>query len=173
MYEGYEGVLWALLLIACVTDLVWGKIFNVVTFTFILGGLAFRFWAGGLPSFLESFSAVVLIFLVSFPLYWLKAFAAGDVKLLMAVGAWSNFGFSIRLGLISVLVGAIVGILLLWRERGVKGGVLNVIRHFGLAKAKNSTRMPFGPAFLSALLILKISEINHWSFIESFPGGLL
>ena len=43
MSEGFEIAVWILLGSALVTDLLWGKIYNYVTFPFLLIGIFCRF----------------------------------------------------------------------------------------------------------------------------------
>jgi len=150
MSGGYEIVLWFILIAASVTDLLWGKIYNPLTLTFIVGGVLVRFFLDGLPSATPAIYSVGTAFLLFFPLYYLKVLAAGDVKLLMAIGAWANSELVIRLGLVAIVLGAVVGAIVLIRKKMLS------------QKPKTLTRMPFVPAFLCSLLFLKIAEFKGW-----------
>jgi prepilin peptidase CpaA len=149
MSGGYEVVLWVLLIVASATDLLWGKIYNHLTLSSIAAGMIARFYFGGVSSLTESLIGTAVAFTLFFPLYYLKVFAAGDVKLLMAVGTWSNYQFVLRLSLIAILFGAVIGFLVVLKKRQ--------------AEKKQLTRMPFGPAFLCSFLFLKIAELKGWS----------
>lgn len=150
MSLGFELVLWILLLVATATDLLWGKVFNSVTLPFIVLGVVCRGVFVGLPAAYTALTAIAVAFIIFFPLYALKVFAAGDVKLLMAIGAWTDTAFIVRLGALAVLVGAFAGVLVLIQQKGFK-------------KAER-TRMPFAPAFLCACFLLKIFEMKGWQF---------
>ncbi len=153
MAGGYEIALWCLLLTACITDLCVGKIFNATTLPFLAGGILVRFFGGGLPQLEASLLSIFTAFVLFFPLYWMKVMAAGDVKLLMAVGAWSTQHFIFALAIHTVIIGSIVGLLILIQNKILKKST-----------EKHGTRMALGPAFLCAFSVLRIAEIRGWSF---------
>ena len=166
MSGGSEYALWALLAVASVTDLVWGNIFNGVTFAFLVVGVVYRFWRAGIPEGVTALIAIAVAFIFFFPLWRLKLFAAGDVKLLMAVGAWSDSRLVIELALGAILVGAVVGSIVLVRKLGLMAGLRSVREHARVMVPKvKSHRMPFAPAFLCAFFIVKIAEMYHWGFL--------
>lgn len=162
MDEGFEIVLWALLIVASVTDLLWGKIFNAITLPCLIGGVVCRLWLGGLSSMSIGAFGVLVAFLAFFPLYILKTWAAADVKLLMAVGAWSNSKLVLQLGFISIFVGALVGGFLLLKQKGLKQSADSIKAHL-LNRATRSMRIPFAPAFLCAFFLIKIGELKGWN----------
>lgn len=165
MVGGYEIALWALLVIATITDLRWGKIFNATTLPFFFLGIGLRFFHSGVDAGVQSLQAIAVAFALFFPLYYWKTLAAGDVKLLMAIGSWTDPKIVIQLAAVSVVFGALVGILVLVRSLGVKGSAQSVREHTKLVAPARSTRIPFAPAFLCAFMILKIAETYQWSFI--------
>lgn len=150
MAIGFELVLWILLLVATATDLIWGKVFNSVTLPFMIAGVVCRGAFIGGPAAYSALTAIAVAFIVFFPLFALKVFAAGDVKLLMAIGAWTDTSFILHLGALAILVGSFAGILVLIQQKGTKQG---------------GTRMPFAPAFLCACFLLKIFEMKGWRFL--------
>ena len=124
-------------LIACVyTDLARGKIYNWCTLTGIVCGLLVNFVLGGLhdggllgmnlAGSAAGMAAVLAVF--AWP-YVRGGVAAGDVKLMVAVGAIGGVsGFYVVYALFySALIGALMAVLaLLWRGKlwdGVKGSV--------------------------------------------------
>ena len=153
MAGGYEIALWCLLIAACITDLRVGKIFNAITLPFLAGGILVRFFGGGLPQLEASLLSIFTAFVLFFPLYWLKVLAAGDVKLLMAVGAWSTQHFILALAMHTVIIGCLVGLIILAQAKFLKKPT-----------PKGGTRMALGPAFLCAFSFLRIAEIRGWSF---------
>ncbi len=172
MSGGFEIGLWALLATATITDLIWGKIFNWICLSYLLGGVAFGFYSGGFHQATTSALAIVVAFSLFFPLYFLKALAAGDVKLLMAAAAWTNFHTVLELGFLGILIAALVGGVTLTAHLGLKEGAKSVAGHWknlgnknaGL-NAKLSHRIPFAPAFLCAFILMHVMERYHWSMI--------
>ncbi len=163
MLGGFEWILWALLISATATDLIWGKIYNALTLPALLTGLVCRFTFGGVEDLKTALIAIALTFTLFFPLYLLKTWAAGDVKLLLAIAAWSTASFSIRLGVASILFGAVVGFVILIKSRGLKKSTQSVAKHLSDSKNAVGFRMPFAPAILCAFIILKIADLKHWN----------
>ena len=165
MSGGFETVLevvvWTLLIAAATTDLLWGKIYNLLTFTFIAAGVILRLIVLGYSSATVSLIAIAAAFALFFPLYIIKAFAAGDVKLLMAIGAWTDIKQVLHIGLLAIIIGALVGIPILIKRRGLKKSVKAVASQLKGEPVK-PIRMPFGPAFLCAFAFLKIAEMKGW-----------
>jgi|GEM_PF-1210247 len=161
----YDIVVWVLLFAASTTDLLFGKIFNLMSLPLLGGGILFRFLSEGGASGLQALGAVVVAFVFFFPLYFLKTLAAADVKLLMAVGAWSDTRVVIQIGLIAILIGAIVGGFLLVKQEGWKRSLQSIGQHLRAPNEKllKSHRMPFAPAFLCAFLVLNVAEKYQWS----------
>jgi Flp pilus assembly protein protease CpaA len=163
MPGGFEITLWALLGIATCTDLLWGKVYNATTFPFLIAGLICRFIWLGAPSFQEGALAIAVAFTLFFPLWILKAIAAGDVKLLMAAGAWSDSRTIISVAITAIIIGALVGVAVLLGKEGPRAGIksfLSIFRREPGAKARY--RMPFAPAFLCAYVFLQIAQMKGW-----------
>jgi Flp pilus assembly protein protease CpaA len=165
MSGGYEIGLWLLLIVASITDLIWGKIFNWINLAFFIGALICRFYFEGYLGAVSAVWAVLAAFAFFFPLYLLKAMAAGDVKLLMVIGAWTNVVMVSRIAAVSIAVGAFVGLFVLVKNRGLRQGATSVAEHFRAKAGVKSQRMPFAPAFLCAFLILQVFERYGWSVI--------
>lgn len=163
MAGGLEIGVWSLLIAASITDILWGKIFNALTFSFILLGIAARFFSFGPNELIQSLLAVGIAFLLYFPLYYSKVMAAGDVKLLMAAGAWLSLNSLLQLAGVTILIGAIVGVLLMVGRQGGLGALKNLANHLQNKAEKKSTRIPFAPAFLCAFSFLKIAEMRGWT----------
>jgi prepilin peptidase CpaA len=152
MSGALEIGLWCLLLVASVTDLLWGKIFNALTFPFLVVGLGLRYFSFGREDLSIGLLAVGTAALVFFPLYYAHIMAAGDVKLLMAAGAWLNPSQTLKLAALTIVIGALAGILIRLFRNGLKD----------LFRSK-LTRIPFAPSFLCAISDLKIAETRGWT----------
>ena len=167
MSGGYDLALWGLLIAASITDLVWGKIYNVLTLSSIAAGILFRLCTGPTSSVTAALIAVACAFAFFFPLYLIKALAAADVKLLMAVGAWSDFKFVLHMAVLSIFMGALVGLVVILKKRGLKNSAIAVASQLDLKhkeRAVKPIRMPFGPAFLCSFIFLRIAELKGWNF---------
>ena len=162
MAGAFEIGVWCLLVAASITDILWGKVYNVLTLPSILLGLALQIFLHGSSQFTTSLLAVALGFAIFFPLYFAKIMAAGDVKLLMAIGAWTDPKTLLEMAGISVVLGALVGLGLMLVTRGVLGTLSSLNNHVKPTEKKLSTRMAFAPAFLCAFFILKIAEARGW-----------
>lgn len=166
MVGGPEIALLSLLLVATATDLLWGKIYNWLTFPFLLTGLVTRFAFQGVDAGLEGLLAVGVALALFFPLYAVQAVAAGDAKLLMAMGAWSNAKTVFEVAVVSILVGAFVGLITLVQKKGIRGSAKSLSENFRAATpTATAVKMAFGPAFFCAYLIVTVAQMRHWELL--------
>ena len=163
MAGGSEIGVWCLLTTATITDLAKGKIYNALTFPFLLGGLVYQLGDGGFSALGAAALAVLVAFVIFFPIYLFRALAAADVKLLMAYGAWTDVPSVVRLALFAVLIGALVGAFIMLRRSGTRASLSSLHAHLKSAADRVSHRMPFAPAFLCAFFLLKIAERYRWN----------
>ena len=116
-----NGLLAAFLVAVMVTDWRWTRIPNSLTFPGILIGLALSAVSGwgavGAAGLLDHAVAVGAAFLVCYPLYALGWMKAGDVKLLMTVGALRGTAFLLAAGLYGSLLGGVLAIVLIAGRR--------------------------------------------------------
>ncbi|MBB3117011.1 prepilin peptidase [Pseudoduganella violacea] len=111
MLNVLEILLLCLLLQAAITDLAWRRIPNLL----VLGGLLLAFalrWKLNLPLLpaLGGMAAGALLFL---PLYLRGAMAAGDVKLLIMVGAFTGPLGALQIAWLAFLIGGVLALLAL------------------------------------------------------------
>ncbi len=109
-----ETVLLCCVALAAATDLAWRKIPNVL----VLAGLgaALLLQAGAPLAWLGGALTGLLLFL---PLYLLRGMAAGDVKLMAMVGAFTGAGPALLVGLATLLIGGLMALLIVvLRRRG-------------------------------------------------------
>ncbi len=123
-----------LLFAASVCDLKTRRIPNGITAAGVLAGLAGHACLGGPPGLLPSLEGIAAA-LPLLLLYAAGAFGAGDVKLLMAVGALMGPGF-----LLWTLLGAVFAAGLLALAFVIRRGRLT------LPTPAKASRMPFAPA---------------------------
>lgn len=105
--EQLSSAAFALALVGGVHDLLTKKIPNWVTFTGVALGLIAQFWLLGLPGLLDGLLGFGLGFALYFPIYAFGYMGAGDVKLLMAVGAWVGWRGCLYVAAGAVLIGAV------------------------------------------------------------------
>ncbi len=129
-----EALLALFLLSAAACDLKTRRIPNGLTTAGALAGLAGHAYLSGLPGVLWSLEGIAAA-LPLLLLYAARTFGAGDVKLLMAVGALMGPGF-----LLWTLLGAVCA-------AGLPALVFVLRRgRFTLPTPANANRMPFAPA---------------------------
>lgn len=165
MSGGYEIAIWILLVIASVTDLLWGKIYNSITFSFLGVGFAMRFWIEGSEGALNSLLAVGAAFALFFPLWRFGVIKAGDCKLLMAVGVWTSWRLVVDLAVLTILIGSIVGAFILIRSRGLLGSTKSLAEHVSNSKPARSLKIEFAPAFLCAYFFISVGSSRGWSWL--------
>jgi len=124
-----------LLLSASVSDIRVRRIPNRLCVFGVLAGLGGHVWAAGLPGLTHALFGIAAA-LPLLLLYAVRAFGAGDVKLLMAVGAlmgpifllWTLFGSLFAAGLFALAI------------------ILRRRRLTLLPPLAHATRLPFAPA---------------------------
>lgn len=99
-----------ILLTAVVTDMTSGKISNRLIVFGLLSGLAFRIFGeggAGVLTFMFHVSIPVVLFYL---LYQMRALGAGDIKLFSVVGAYLPLQTLLRVMLVSLFAGAVIGV---------------------------------------------------------------
>lgn len=174
-----DQLLWAVVVvgaIASVTDLTQGKIYNWLTLPAAIAGIAFSTYWGGW----EGLGQALLGILVALGLYgwmfWIRMMGAGDVKLLMAFGAWGGMQYALRVGVLGVFVGGALAVVLL----AFKGRLLTLIKklyRFILSvvvkelvletpQVDRKLTMPYGiPISIAAVWILIDDPLKKWGML--------
>lgn len=164
--------------IASVTDGVSRRIPNNLTAPVALMGFLLQAWLEGWPGLVESLLGLVAGFLFFLPFYLARWMAAGDVKLLMAVGACLGWRLAILTGMSSLLIGALVALLFLLS----RGGLWTYLaRYWGMARcllatgrvayipprADEAASVRFPYAFAIALgTLAALHGPHYWSFMR-------
>jgi prepilin peptidase CpaA len=150
----------AICAVAVATDLTRGKIYNWLTLPALAAGLGAAAWTGGAAA-LGGAALGTLVGLAAYgPLFAMRVLGGGDVKLLMALGAWGGARYAGETALISILAGGAMA--LAWLAlRGKAAGFAARARRtlvslvvpsleFEPFRVDRSTRMPFGMAIATA-----------------------
>lgn len=100
---------------AVVTDVLYGRIPNVIVLWAFLNGIFAGVCNGNIIGTLMNTGFALLI---SLPLYVIGAVGAGDVKAFVAAGTFIEYGIIIHLGVSSLIFTALYGIVFkLWKKQ--------------------------------------------------------
>ena len=140
-----------------VTDFRWQRIPNVVTYPTILLGLALSVLEGfpGAPlggGLVDHLLATAIAFVGLYPLYSSRAMKAGDVKLLMAVGALRGTAFLFWSFVYGAVLGGLVAALYILYQRFLRGrGLAEVLRTF----------IPYGVSLAAGALLALAGRVGR------------
>jgi prepilin peptidase CpaA len=124
MFNAIEVILICLVAQAAVTDLAMRKIPNVLILSGLLLALISHLLGGPHWTPVSQWLAGSLAgFFLFLPLYLLRGMAAGDVKLMAMVGAFSGPLAALQIAVLSYLIGGLMALLMLllngrWRDSG-------------------------------------------------------
>jgi prepilin peptidase CpaA len=149
---------------AAFTDAWRGRIYNWLTLPAIIMGILFWILQNGATGFQFSLVGVMVGFLILIWMYALKFLGAGDVKLLMALGAWGGAKFAVETAVLSVVLGGIFAFfILLFRGRLLEFiskaynfilGIMMKEMKITPMKFDRTMKMPFGiPMAIAAVWI--------------------
>ncbi len=162
-------------LIAAATDVARGRIYNWLTVPALISGAASAAWFGGWEGLGSSALGAGAGLLLYGWMFWIGVLGGGDVKLLMALGAWGGLGFVEEVALLGLLLGGIMaaGILI---GRGRMGDFVRRMRAFVLTlmvkelesespNIDHSHKMPFGvPIAGAAIWTAWAHPLLSWGF---------
>lgn len=153
-------------LVVMVTDFRWHRIPNVVTYPAMAIGLAlaalqrfpgelrspFGASPGGSGGFLDHLAALVLALVLLYPLFSARAMKAGDVKLLMTVGALKGLLFLFWSFVYGALIGGVVALVYVGVQRLARGrGLRDVLQTF----------IPYGVSLAAGSLVALVVGVGR------------
>ena len=157
-----KGAAVAVAAAASITDLKTRKIPNKLTFSAMLAGLACNLVLFGFKGLIGSFLGILMGF-TAFIFFAIGALKAGDVKLYMAIGAFTGWRFCGYAIVYSILVGGVAAfIFMLLRKSGrtalknLKNYFVNMFytHHFYMYQSQDtSSYFSFGCCILVGLVI--------------------
>lgn len=164
-------------LIAALTDAWRGRIYNWLTLPGLIMGIVFWILQNGAAGFQFAIIGVFVGFLILIWMYALKFLGAGDVKLLMALGAWGGAKFAVETAFLSVVLGGMFAFfILLFRGRLLEFiskaynfilGILMKEMKITPMKFDRTMKMPFGIPM--AIAAIWITFANPFAGMGVFP----
>lgn len=159
--------------IAAVTDVFRGKIFNWLTLPAIVLGLIASAGLGGWSGAVNAFLGVFVGFILYSWMFWQGAMGGGDVKLLMALGAWGGLRYVTEVAVLGIFLGGLLAMALLV----LRGHALDFVSRMyqflltifvkelklELPKMNRNLTMPFGvPIAAAAIWVLLYDPLGRW-----------
>ncbi len=142
------------LIISLITDIKNRKILNVVTIPAVFTGLVLNTVDAGFDGFLFSFYGLVTGFVLLIIPYALGGMAAGDVKLLMAIGALKGTAFVFGSFLYIAIIGGVIAFLILVKQKELLNSMKRILFSAqlktldGLNKNELHHAFPYGVAIV-------------------------
>lgn len=161
-----------LLLISLYTDMVERKIYNKVTLTAALAGIAVNTFYSGAAGFQMSLLGMLVGTAALFLPFVMGGIGAGDVKLLGAVGAVKGSAFVLYAAVASALVGGIIALVILLHNKRLLAVVKNTLSKVAVITLGRSIRhiesetlsvsFPYGAAIFIGTVLTLVTRWNLW-----------
>lgn len=111
--ESIKYVICLIALFTIYTDLRWGKIYNWFTVPVAILGIITSINVAGWHGALEAILGIFLGLLLYGWMFGLHIIGGGDVKLLMALGAWGGSRYTIEVAILGLFVGGVFSFFIL------------------------------------------------------------
>jgi Flp pilus assembly protein protease CpaA len=158
--------------IATLTDLLFGKIYNWITIPTAVGGILASYYFLGWPGVGQALLGLSCGILLYGWLFGLRVIGGGDVKLLMAFGAWASPEYTLEVALLGIVIGgafAFVILLVSGRLAGFLFRLYNFLLSIfikelevQLPKVDKTFTMPFGiPLSIAAVWVAFANPFVH------------
>lgn len=151
-YDLSTMLLLVILITAVSIDLWRHRIPNVLSFGAIVLGLGLQVWTLGVDGLLIGLGGLGIGLLIFLPFYLLGGMGAGDVKLMAAVGTFLGPTDTLLAAGLSLLVGAVLGVLVALARRGAlatlrrAASTLKVLPSPGVPPQSGAAAVPFALA---------------------------
>ncbi len=113
-------------LIAGVTDIWKFKVYNLLTFPLVAGGLIYHGFHGGAPALAGSFLGALVGFALMIVLYAMGGMGAGDVKFVTAIGAWLGLPLTLYVMIAGCIAAGVYALVLLVTAPSLQETWLNI-----------------------------------------------
>ncbi len=119
--------MYAVIAVCAITDVMYGKIFNKITYPAVLLGLIVNAMLG-MKSFQSSVIGMLVAFILFLIVFMIGGLGGGDVKLMAAIGAIKGYPFVMYAAFYSALVGGLMSIaIMIWKGKFLRG-MRNIFR---------------------------------------------
>jgi Flp pilus assembly protein protease CpaA len=163
----------AIALIALITDLTRSKIYNWLTLPALVAGVAVQSCLGGWGGLAQSGLGVLAGLVLFGWMFWTGAMGGGDVKLLMAIGAWVGPGQTAETALLSIALGGAFALVIMIAtgrivdfSRRLYHSVMTLFvreLEFEMPKLNTRWKMPFGvPLSIASVWNLFGHPLSGW-----------
>ncbi|MBC7691384.1 MAG: prepilin peptidase [Methylotenera sp.] len=171
--ELIPAVIIAVSLLAAATDLLRGKIYNWLTVPVMVLGLIVSFQNGGWSAFGYSAASIALGLALYGWMFLIRVMGAGDVKLLMALGAWGGLWFTFDVAALGVLLGGVMAAVLLTFKGRIAAFARQIYQFFltlfvrelevQVPKIDRKLTMPYGvPIAAAAIWVALANPFVKW-----------
>lgn len=170
-----EVVLIGFVSLAAITDLASRKISNVLVLCGLLSALLLHVQHGNYASLQIWLGGMLAGFAMLLPFYLLRGMAAGDVKLMATVGAFTGPSMVMQISLATFLIGGLMALVIVIAKRRLRDVLRNMaflvavalrramgfpLRAVPLAPGASVGGMPYGLAIaLGTLLLLCLRHL--------------
>lgn len=156
-----------------VTDLLKGKIYNHATFPVMLLGIVYSVYLSGFSGLTDAALGILVALLLFGWMFLFGFMGAGDVKMLMALGALSGVQYVFSVALLSILLGGLMAVCVLFWKGSLRNFVYRVYASFLSLIVKEMTlelpeldkkiTMPFGiPIAIAAVWVHLQDPFYEW-----------
>ncbi len=168
-----QYIILGIAIFASVTDLIWGKIFNWFTALIAIFGIFASFYFMGWTGVGQSVLGVIAGFILYGWMFGLRFMGGGDVKLLMALGAWGGLHYTEEVAILGVMVGGVMSLLILiftgkiidFSKRLYSFLLSIFVKELEIQtiKVDKTLTMPFGiPLSIAAIWVAFIHPFEKW-----------
>lgn len=154
-------ILFIVLIISFITDVKSRIILNIITLPTIVIGLMIHTVHNGWDGFLFSFLGMLTglgVFLIP---YLLKGMAAGDVKLMMAIGALKGSSFTFGSFIYTAIFGGIIALFILIKNRELTNSLKRIFLAANLRSLDNLNQNEYHHAFPYGVAIV-LGTISYY-----------
>ena len=159
------------LTIAVITDLRSHKIYNWLTVPVMVLGLIVSFQNGGWSAFGYSVASIALGLALYGWMFLIRVMGAGDVKLLMALGAWGGLWFTFDVAALGVMLGGVMAAVLLTFKGRIAAFARQIYQFFltlfvkelevQVPRIDRKLTMPYGVPIAAAAIWVKPSAASE------------
>jgi len=153
-----------ILLVCGITDILKGKIYNFLTFPGIIIGLASQWYYYGIKGLFTSFLGLAISTVFFIIIYIWGGIGAGDVKLMMVIGATVGYYLVFDFILYSAIAGGIMAHIVIIKNKRFIQTWRNILRFFFFLipgyhlkseplRKENSLNIPYGYAISIGSLV--------------------